>query len=332
MRCGILPGAGAMVMYGESVAGCVGAGGNSTHLGPHDCSGEVACTVNSVGYAVIESLMLAGSEFQSLCRIIVKEDEFEEVRWDGIVSITVNTHNKGYLASESDEGDNAGEISPGSNTESYPAFAHIRLRENPGKNLNQGNREGLELNGLHQLLVYTDDVNILGENPQTIREDTEIEASKVIGLEVNLEKTKYMIMSRDQNIVRNGNIQNGDLSFEEVKKLKYLGATETNINNTREEIKRRINMENACYYSVEKFSSSSLLSKNLKVRIYKTVTIPVLLYGCDSWTLTLREEQRLRMCENKVLRKIFGAKRMKLQENGESYTTQNCTHYILHLA
>ncbi|KAJ4430005.1 hypothetical protein ANN_22213 [Periplaneta americana] len=175
----------------------------------------------------------------------------------------------------------------------------------------QDNRQGLELNGLHQLLVYADDVNMLGENPQTIRENAEIlvEASKAIGLEVNPEKTKYMIMSRDQNIVRNGTIKIEDLSFEEVEKLKYLGATVTNINDNREEIKRRINMGNACYYSVEKLLSSSLLSKNLKVRIYKTVILPVVPYGCETWTLTLREEQRLKVFENKVLRKIFGAKR-----------------------
>ncbi|KAJ4448736.1 hypothetical protein ANN_00127 [Periplaneta americana] len=92
----------------------------------------------------------------------------------------------------------------------------------------QDNRQGLELNGLHQLLVYADDVNMLGGNPQTIMENTGIlfQASKAIGLEINPEKTKYMIVSRDQNIVRNGTIKIGDLSFEEVEKFKYLGATE----------------------------------------------------------------------------------------------------------
>ncbi|KAJ4443020.1 hypothetical protein ANN_04670 [Periplaneta americana] len=138
----------------------------------------------------------------------------------------------------------------------------------------QDNREGLELNGLHQLFFYADHVNMLGENPQTIGGNTGIllEASKEIGLEVNPEKTKYMIMSRDGNIVRNGDIKIGNLSFEELEKFKYLGA---NMNDIREEIKHRKNMGNSCYYSVEKLLSSSLLSKNLKVRIYKTVMLPV---------------------------------------------------------
>ncbi|KAJ4451580.1 hypothetical protein ANN_03049 [Periplaneta americana] len=88
----------------------------------------------------------------------------------------------------------------------------------------QDNTECLELNGLHQLLVYTDNVNMLEENPQTIRENTEIllevSSPKATDLEVNPEKTKYMIMIRDQNIVRNRNIKIGDLSFEEVEKFR----------------------------------------------------------------------------------------------------------------
>ena len=66
---------------------------------------------------------------------------------------------------------------------------------------------------------------------------------------------------------------------------------------------------NACYYSVQNFLSSSLLSKNLKIKIYRTIILPVVLYGCEAWSLTLREERRLRMFENRVLRRVFGPKR-----------------------
>jgi hypothetical protein len=59
----------------------------------------------------------------------------------------------------------------------------------------------------------------------------------------------------------------------------------------------------------QRFLSSRLLSKNLKIRIYKTIILPVVLYGCETWSLTLREEHRLRVFENRVLRKIFGPKR-----------------------
>ena len=90
--------------------------------------------------------------------------------------------------------------------------------------------------------------------------------------------------------------------------FKYLGAKLTNTNDIREEIKCRINMGDECY-SFEKILSSHLLSKKLKVNKYKTIILPIVLYGSETWSLTLREEHRLRAFENKVLRKIFGAKR-----------------------
>ena len=75
------------------------------------------------------------------------------------------------------------------------------------------------------------------------------------------------------------------------------------------EIKRRLKSGNACYHSARNFLSSSLLSKNLKIKIYKTIILPVVLYGCETWSLTMGEERRLRVFENSVLRRKFGPKR-----------------------
>jgi hypothetical protein len=76
-----------------------------------------------------------------------------------------------------------------------------------------------------------------------------------------------------------------------------------------EEIKRRLNSGNVCYHSVQNLLSSLLLSKSLKIRLYKTIILPVVLYGCETWSLTLREEHKLGVFENRVLRRIFGPKR-----------------------
>jgi hypothetical protein len=92
-----------------------------------------------------------------------------------------------------------------------------------------------------------------------------------------------------------------------------LGKTLTNQNSIQEEIKSRMKSGNACYPLVQNFLSSSLLFKNLKIKIYRTIILPVVLYGCEIWWITLREEQKPRLFENRALRKIFGPKRGKVK-------------------
>jgi len=114
-----------------------------------------------------------------------------------------------------------------------------------------------------------------------------------------------MVMSRDQNAGRIHSVRNDNSTFERVEKFKYLGTILTNQNSIAEEVKSRLRSGNACYHSMQNLLSSRFLSKNLKIKIYRTIILSVVLYGCEAWSLTLREERKLRMFDNMVLRRIF---------------------------
>jgi hypothetical protein len=172
-------------------------------------------------------------------------------------------------------------------------------------------KKGLKLNGLNQLFVYADDVDLLGDDIHELQSNTDtlVAACSEIGLQVNVEKTKYMITSRNAEEEGNRNITINNMTIEKVNKFKYLGAYITSRNEVAEEIKSRLVSGNACFFSVQKLLASRLISRKLKLKLYRTVILPVILYGCESWSTTLADEHKLRVFENKVLRKIYGPKR-----------------------
>jgi len=180
------------------------------------------------------------------------------------------------------------------------------------------------LNVTHQLLVYADDVNILGGSVHTTKKNAEtlVDASMETGLEVHADRTTYMVMFRDQNVGRSHNLMIDNGSFGRMEELKYLGTTLTNQYCIQENITSRFKSGNACCHLVQDLLSSSLLSKNLKIKIYRAIILPVVFNGRETWSLTLREESRLR-----VLRRIFGPKREEVTTITSKYLpvlTQYC--------
>jgi hypothetical protein len=175
----------------------------------------------------------------------------------------------------------------------------------------QVNQDGLKINGTHQSLVYADDVNILGGSVHTVKEATEalIVTGKRNGLELHADKTKYMVTFRDQNAGRSQNIKTDNTSCEMVEHLKYLGTNLTNQNSIHEEIKSRLKSGNTFYHSMQNLLSCSVLFKNIKIKIHRTIIFPVALHDCETLSLTLREERRLCLLENSLLRRIFWPKR-----------------------
>jgi len=157
------------------------------------------------------------------------------------------------------------------------------------------------------------------------------------GLEVSADKSKYMVMSRDQNAGQNHSVRFDNSTFERVEEFKYLGTILKIQNSIREELKSRLKSGNACYHSVQNPLSSSLLFRKLKNKIYRTIILPVVLYGCEAWSVTLREERKLWGFENMVLRRIFGPRsdevkgewrRLHNEELSDLYSSPNIVRVI----
>jgi len=108
-------------------------------------------------------------------------------------------------------------------------------------------------------------------------------------------------------------------SFVRVEQFTYLDTTLTNQSSIQEEIKSILKSGNACYHSMQNLLSYSFLSKNIKIKIHINIILPVVWCGCETWSLTLREDHRLRVFENRVLKITFGPKEDEVIGSGGNY-------------
>lgn len=143
---------------------------------------------------------------------------------------------------------------------------------------------GVELNGKHKIVGYADDLAILGQSEREVVKMTEKleEEGKGVGLRISHEKTEYLHMKRykDRSTKRKDLHVNG-ITYKGVDKFKYLGCTITDTNRREDEIDIRIVNALRCTAALHKVLVSKLLSRSTKIRIYKTVIRPILMYGCD---------------------------------------------------
>lgn len=160
-----------------------------------------------------------------------------------------------------------------------------------------------------QLLGYADDIDIIGRNVLDAKESfigIETAAARM-GLRVNEAKTKYMVTASTKHATRLGqNLTVDDYNFEVVGEFVYLGSTVTSQNNISHEIQRRIVSANRCFYGLRKILSSRNLTRRSKLTIYKTLILPVAMFGSETWTMSKKDESQLGVFERKIFRWILG--------------------------
>ena len=176
------------------------------------------------------------------------------------------------------------------------------------------NRSGTILYKSVQLLAYADDIDIIGKNKGYVCSafsglDRE---AKRMGLVVNEDKTKYLLSAHKQSEhTRLGtHVTVDSYKFEKVDDFVYLGTSINTNNNVSLEIQRRITLANKCYFGLSRQLRSKVLSRRTKITLYKSLIMPVLVYGAEAWTMKASDEAALGVFERKILRKIYGPLRV----------------------
>jgi hypothetical protein len=145
-----------------------------------------------------------------------------------------------------------------------------------------------------QVLAFADDINISGRSLRVVKEAflNLKKAAKEIGLTINGDKTKFMEITKyPSNLCF---LEVNGYKFEKITQFKYLGTSVTYDNDLSVEINNRIISANRSYYGLKKQLKSHLLSTQTKIKLYKTLVRPVLMYGCESWSLTKNEENKIK--------------------------------------
>jgi hypothetical protein len=138
--------------------------------------------------------------------------------------------------------------------------------------------------------------------------------SKKAGLIINESKTKYMINTRNNVRFRDSKrLHTQNYNFQRTTEFKYLGSLVNDSSENGVEIKARLAAGNQCYFAFLKLLKSSLVSRNTKKRIYRSIIRPVVMYGVETWCIAASDRNSLEVWERKVLKKIYGL----VCENGE---------------
>ena len=157
-----------------------------------------------------------------------------------------------------------------------------------------------------QLIAYADDINIVGRKKRAILDvDGELkERAKEVRIIINVDKTKAVVQNR--RLGTGGTLTVEDHKIEMVRRFKYLGTVINDSNDEMEEIRARIVAANKAYSSLQTTFRAKQIHRNNKIRLYKTLTKPILCYGSVTCTLTQTAEQMLNSFERNILQRIYG--------------------------